>query len=208
MNTDIEIGAFIVGQGFPQSHRAAARTALENAGLTRPEKTYLAGEKIERAVAALKSVFALHCQSQECITWAHRSGLIVLDSENKQTCHRCAGSENSRASRELIESGIHRLVVVGGTAATREELERLLGSQIELRLVDGTHHRQPERARADLAWADRVLLWGATELHHKVSKQYSDISATKYKVVHIPRRGISQLLAGAVESMRRRRAAA
>jgi hypothetical protein len=208
MNTDIEIEAFIAGLGFPQSHRAAARAALEEAALTHPGKTRISGDKLERAKAALKTVYALHCQSQECITWAHRSGLTVLVAENKQSCHRCGGSENSRAARELVESGIHRLVVVGGTAATREELERLVGSQIELRLVDGTHHRPPERARADLAWADRVLLWGATELHHKVSKQYSDISATKYKVVHIPRRGISQLLAGAVESMRRRRAAA
>jgi hypothetical protein len=208
MTTEIEIERFIVEQGFPQTHRADARAALELADLTRAGKTRMSSDKVERAKAALRETFALHCQSQECISWAHRSGKIVLVAESKQTCHRCGGSENSRAARELVESGIHRLVVVGGTPATREELERLIGEEIELRLVDGTHHRQPERARADLEWADRVLLWGATELHHKVSKQYSDISATKYKVVHIPRRGISQLLAAAVESMRRRRAAA
>lgn len=90
---------------------------------------------------------------------------------------------------------MRRLVVVGGTPATREELARLLGAQIELRLVDGTVHRPIERAKADLEWADKVLLWGATELHHKVSKQYADVTAMKHKVVHVPRRGIAQLLA-------------
>lgn len=208
MNADIDIEQFIEDQGFPVSHRGEARAALELAGLTRPGKTRMSGEKLERASAALREVFALHCQSQECITWAHRSGKIVLSVEQKQTCHRCHGSENSRAAQELVECGLHRLVVVGGSASTREELERLLGgSRLELRLVDGTHHRAPERARADLEWADRVLLWGATELHHKVSKQYADVAATKHKIVHIPRRGISQLLHAAVESMRRRRAA-
>lgn len=208
MSTEIEIERFIVEQGFPAASRADARAALELAELTREGKTRMSSEKIERAAAALREVFALHCQSQECITWAHQTGKTVLQAENKQTCHRCAGSENSRAAQELLESGIHRLVVVGGSASTREELERLLGdSTLELRLVDGTHHRAPERARADLEWADRVLLWGATELHHKVSKQYADIAATKFKIVHIPRRGISQLLHAAVESMRRRRAA-
>ncbi len=82
----------------------------------------------------------------------------------------------------------------------------MLGKAIELRLVDGTRHRPIDRAKADLDWADRVLLWGATELHHKVSKQYADASATRHKVVHVPRRGVAQLLTGAIESVRRRAA--
>jgi hypothetical protein len=109
----------------------------------------------------------------------------------------------SRAAQALTEAGIRKLVVVGGTPATREELERLLAGKVELRLVDGTRHRPIERAKADLEWADRVLLWGATELHHKVSKQYADAPAAKARVVHVPRRGVAQLLSGAVESVRR-----
>lgn len=207
MSADIEIESLLGSLGFTQPYRARARAALEAAGLTRPGKTRISGDKREKVAAALGEVFALHCQAQECITFAHRSGKVILLAEQKQHCSRCGGSENARAATELIESGLRRLVVVGGTPATREELERLLGSAIELRLVDGTHHRPPERARADLDWAERVLLWGATELHHKVSKQYADVSATKHKIVHIPRRGISQLLHAAVESMRKRAAA-
>ncbi len=206
MITDVEIDGWLGTLGFGAATRGLARAALEEAGLTRAGKMRISVEKTERALAAVRARFALHCHAADCITFAKGSGRQPVLAETKQTCERCGGSENSRAAKELTEVGIRRLVVVGGTPATREELERLLGQHIELRLVDGTQHRPADRAKADLEWADRVLLWGATELHHKVSKQYADVSATKHKVVHVPRRGIAQLLAGAVESMRRRAA--
>jgi hypothetical protein len=203
MSADIEIDEWLRSLGFGGATRTEARAALVAAGLTREGKTRINLEKRERATQALTQQFARHCHSPECIQFAQRSGRRPIAVELKQACERCGGSENSRAAKELTEAGIRRLVVVGGTPATREELERLLGANIELRLVDGTQHRASDRARADLEWADRVLLWGATELHHKVSKQYADVTATRHKVVHVPRRGIAQLLAGAVESMRR-----
>lgn len=203
MSADIEIDAWLAEQGLTVDHRASARATLELAGLTRPGKTRLSVEKLERCAAALRAHFALHCQSADCIAWATSSGREALTSLTKNTCHRCGGSDNARAAQELTEAGVRKLVVVGGTPATREELERLLGGRVELRLVDGTRHRPIERAKADLEWADRVLLWGATELHHKVSKQYADAPAARARVVHVPRRGVAQLLSGAVESMRR-----
>lgn len=206
MSADVEIEAWLGALGFGATTRGVARAALEAAELTRPGKTRMSVEKSERAAEVLRGHFALHCHAADCIAFAQHSGRQPIASETKQTCERCGGSENARAAKDLTEAGIRRLVVVGGTPATREELERLLGKQIELRLVDGTQHRASDRAKADLEWADRVLLWGATELHHKVSKQYADVTATRHKVVHVPRRGIAQLLAGAVESMRRRAA--
>ena len=206
MSADIDIDTFLQQQGFTTSTKAGGRAALEAASLTRPGKTRLSLEKSERAAATLREVFALHCHTPECTAFARASGRIAAQTDNRQHCHRCGGSENSRAAQELVEAGLHRLVVVGGTPATREELERLLGKTIELRLVDGTRHRPIDRAKADLEWADRVLLWGATELHHKVSKQYADATATRHKVVHVPRRGVAQLLSGAIESVRRRAA--
>lgn len=206
MSADIDIDTFLAQQGFTSATRPQARVALEAAALTRAGKTRLSVEKSERAAAALREVFALHCHTPECTSYARASGRTAVQADSKKHCHRCGGSENSRAAQELVEAGLHRLVVVGGTPATREELERLLGKTIELRLVDGTRHRPIDRAKADLDWADRVLLWGATELHHKVSKQYADVAATRHKVVHVPRRGVAQLLAGAIESVRRRAA--
>lgn len=203
MSADVDIDEWLTEQGFGAAARSLARSVLEGAGLTRAGKTRLSVEKVARGVEVLTTRFALHCHAAECITWAKTSGREPLATETKQTCQRCGGSENSRAAQALTEAGIRKLVVVGGTPATREELERLLAGKVELRLVDGTRHRPIDRAKADLEWADRVLLWGATELHHKVSKQYADAPAAKARVVHVPRRGVAQLLSGAVESVRR-----
>lgn len=205
MSGDIEIEAWLAAQGFEGERIAEARGVLEEVHLTRPGKTRMSAEKQPRAVTALRERYAIHCQSSACIAFSKSSGRVLVSVANRQLCAHCGGSENARAAKDLEASGIRRLVVVGGSPATREELQRLLGDRIELRLVDGTHHRVAERARADLEWADRVLLWGATELHHKVSKQYADVSATKSKVVHVPRRGIAQLLEGVLESVRRAR---
>jgi hypothetical protein len=208
MQTDIEVERWLGEHGFGEETRVTARQVLEARGVTHPGKVRMSAEKEPRALEVLRARFALHCQSRDCIAFAQASGREPTLAETRLACERCGGSENARAAKELLETGLRRLVVVGGTPATREALERLLGHRLELRLVDGTHRRATDRARADLEWADRVLLWGATELHHKVSKQYADITATRHKVVHVPRRGIAQLLAGAVESMRRRAAQA
>ncbi len=204
MSADIEIESLLSELGLGREELGEGREVLEAEGLTRPGKVRISLEKAERAKAVVHQSFAIHCQSQGCISAARASGRKLVLATAKQQCGVCGGSENARAADDLVRAGITRLVVVGGTPATRQELERLLGSRIELRLVDGTHHRPSDRAKADLEWSDRVLLWGATELHHKVSKQYADVSATKQKIVHIPRRGISQLLAAAIESVRRR----
>ncbi|MFO0597443.1 MAG: hypothetical protein U0228_19190 [Myxococcaceae bacterium] len=203
MSADVDLAAFLSARGLPPAAHATARTVLIAAGLTREGKTRLSVEKEARAGAALDAALAVHCQSKDCVDAARASQRTPIAASAKEHCFHCGGSENARAARELIATGLKRLVVVGGTPATREELERLLGAHLELRLVDGTLHRPPDRARADLDWCERTLLWGATELHHKVSKQYADVAATKQKVVHVPRRGIAQLLAAAVESVRR-----
>ncbi|MCC6334613.1 MAG: hypothetical protein IT380_11575 [Myxococcales bacterium] len=210
MSADVEIDAWLAEAGFalPDVKRQA-RAALEEAGLTRPGKSRLSTEKLPRAQTALSARFFLHCATPECVAFARASGKQAVRCEPKSTCQRCGGSDNQRAVRELVEAcrqrGASRLVVVGGSPAVREELARLIGTSLELRLVDGTKARPIEQAKADLAWAELVLLWGATELHHKVSNQYQDsaLGPVRKKLVHVPKRGIAQLLAGAVEHLRR-----
>lgn len=210
MSADVEIDAWLAqaGYGLPDS-KAKARAALEAAGLTRAGKQRLSTEKAPKAQAALEARFFLHCATLECVAFAKASGKEPLRCEPKGTCQRCGGSDNQRAVRDLLDAcrqaRASRVVIVGGSPSVREELERLIGSALELRLVDGTKARPIEQAKADLAWADLVLLWGATELHHKVSNQYQDSAQgpVKKKLVHVPKRGIAQLLAGAVEHLRR-----
>ncbi len=151
----------------------------------------------------------LHCTQPECLASARASGKEPVQCEPRNACQRCFGSDNARAVKDVLDAcrsrGLSRLVIVGGSPTVRQELERLVPSELELRLVDGTKARPLDQARADLQWGDVVLLWGATELHHKVSNQYQD-SATgpwKRKLVHVPKRGIAQLLAGLLTHLQR-----
>jgi hypothetical protein len=104
-----------------------------------------------------------------------------------------------------MKRGATKLVIVGGAPATRQALEALVPNGLQLRLIDGTRDRGVDQAKADLAWADLTLLWGATELHHKVSNQYQDSAQgqLKKRLVHVPRRGIAQLLAAAIDHFKR-----
>lgn len=143
------------------------------------------------------------------MAFANASGRQPVACEPRNTCQRCFGSDNARAVKDVLDAcrkrGFSKLVIVGGSPTVRQELERLVPSELELRLVDGTRARAVDQAKADLQWGDVVLLWGATELHHKVSNQYQDSAtgAWKRKLVHVPKRGIAQLLAGLLTHLQR-----
>jgi hypothetical protein len=99
---------------------------------------------------------------------------------------------------------VRRVVIVGGSPAVREELEAQLGGHVELRMVDGTERHTADKARHNLDWADLVLVWGATELHHKVSGHYTGgPPSVSRKVIHVTRRGVAALLAEAVTHLKR-----
>ncbi len=211
MSADVEIDGWLAGLGFaPGPPRTAARAALEEAQLTRPNKARMSTQKLERAAAQLAARFTLHCASAACTEAARRSGREPLLAATKAHCPYCGGSDNARAARDLLaacaRAGVRRVLVVGGSPAVREELHAVLGEQLALRTVDGTERRTQERARGDLEWADLVLLWGATQLDHKVSAHYAHPpAALRGKLVQVARRGIAALLTAAVEHLGRRR---
>jgi hypothetical protein len=209
VSSDVEIGGWLAGLGYgagPAQQRA--RAALEELQLTRPGKTRISAGKLERGAAALVDRFSLHCTSAACVEAARRSGREPLPAATKGLCAHCGGSDNARAAQDLVaacaRAGVRRLLVVGGSPSVREELRAGVGNSIELRTVDGTERRTQERARSDLEWADLVLLWGATELDHKVSTHYAHPAPPlRRKVVHVARRGIAALLGAATEHLRR-----
>lgn len=204
MSADVAIDDWLVALGFAGASRALGRAALEQAGLTRPGKHRLSNEKLPRAKAVLAERFFLHCQNTECVTAARSSGKTAVPCEPKSACQSCGGSDNQRAAADFATAfGRRKLVIVGGSPSVWEELERLFAGKLELRLIDGTQRRTADHAKADLEWADLVLVWGATELHHKVSTQYTSAPPPlKKKVLHVPKRGIAALLAAAVEHLR------
>ena len=211
MSADHDIGEWLAGRGVTLApSRDQARAALEAAGLTRAGKARMSDEKLARAGAVLDAAFFPVCAAPACAQAAAASGRTPLRVEPRTHCASCGGSDNRRAEASFLEAaraaGVRRLVVVGGSPAVREELEAQLGGGLELRTVDGTERRTQDRARADLEWADLVLVWGATELHHKVSTHYTQASPQlRRKVVHVTRRGVAALLAEALEHVRRTR---
>ncbi|MCK6479396.1 MAG: hypothetical protein L6R43_04380 [Planctomycetes bacterium] len=107
-------------------------------------------------------------------------------------CAYCGGSANVRAVGRMIGAcvarGWRRLCVVGGSPHSRTELQRLVGGALELKLVDGTASRSRGQARSDLAWADVVVVWGSTQLDHRVSLLYKGPN-----VVQMARRSIQEV---------------
>ncbi|QSQ16646.1 hypothetical protein [Myxococcus landrumensis] len=200
MSSDRDIDGWLSDRGITLTDaRQRARAVLEDAGLTRPGKLRMSEPKLHKAAEVLAGRFFPVCADGACIKVAQASGREPLRVEPRSHCARCGGSANHRAEVAFVESchrhGVRRVVVVGGSPAVREELEEKLGHHIDLRMVDGTERRTADRARSDLDWADLVLVWGATELHHKVSGHYTHGGpAYSHKVVHVVRRGVAALL--------------
>ncbi|WP_338867381.1 hypothetical protein [Myxococcus stipitatus] len=211
MSSDRDIDGWLSDRGITLTEaRQRARAVLEDAGLTRPGKLRMSEPKLLKAAEVLDGRFFPVCADGACLKVAQASGREPLRVEPRSHCARCGGSANHRAEVAFVEScrrhDVRRVVVVGGSPAVREELEAKLARHIDLRMVDGTERRTADRARSDLDWADLVLVWGATELHHKVSGHYTHGGpAYSHKVVHVVRRGVAALLEEGMTHLERSR---
>jgi hypothetical protein len=210
VSADKDIDGWLAERGITLADsRARARATLEEKGLTRPGKQRISEQKLPRAEEVLAERFFRVCGSAACMQVAQASGKELLAVEPRSHCEHCGGSDNRRAQMAFLEAcqrrGVRRVVVVGGSPSVREELEAHLGGAIELRMVDGTERRTAAKARGDLEWADLVLVWGGTELHHKVSIHYTQPGTPySHKVVHVARRGVAALLEAAISHLQQR----
>lgn len=209
MSADKDIDGWFAERGItlPDS-RARARALLEEVGLTSARKVRISETKLPKAEQLLAERFYRVCASSDCQQVARASGREPLLVEPRSHCEHCGGSNNRRAEVAFLEAcqrhGVRRVVVVGGSPAVREELEEKLGGRIELRMVDGTERRTAGKAQSDLEWGDLVLVWGATELHHKVSSHYTQPGTPhRHKVVHVARRGVASLLEAGITHLER-----
>ena len=209
---DQPITKLLTDLGFADpAAQKAARQALETAALTHPGKHRIAEEKLPRVRQLLDATFARTCADPVCRAHLEREkpGRLLLPVRDPRACEFCGGSANRKAMRRLVSAGaqhhVTRLVVVGGSPSVRDELEHLRPDGWQLRLIDGTERRTLDKAKADLDWADLVLVWGSSELDHQVSRLYTDGPAqTHRKVVTIARRGIAALLHAAADHLERR----
>jgi hypothetical protein len=206
---DMLIADLLRDEGFRKPDAvAAARSVLEEAGLTRPGKTGMAGEKRERARHALTLRLARHCSDPACTATVAGDGRTPIEVE-RASCSVCSGSNNTRALRRMAAacgaSGVRRLLVVGGRRPMYVEMERTLGGgQLELRFVDGTDNLPSGNdALRDCAWADLLVIWAPTPLPHKVSGLYRPEVCAVARRVTVHRRGIEALATEVVEHLAR-----
>jgi hypothetical protein len=168
--------------------------ALEAEGLSHSRKSNIAASKIDAVREALQTRFIIVCSRGDCLAEIQEMAgdREVVAASVPDECAVCGGSANARAVDRMVEvltrARMSRLCVVGGSPNLRVELARLVADRIELRLVDGAPSRTAQQAQADLAWADRVALWGGTILAHKVSRLYSGAH-----VIQFARRSIQEL---------------
>lgn len=205
-DTALEIAELLAGLGFdspPLQERA--RAVLAGAGLTRPGKVRIDASKRERVEAVLAERFLVTCGAADCERQA--AGRELLRAESARACRICAGSANRRAfvaaEQALARKNLSKLVIVGGAPAVHDELLRQKPAGWSLRIVVGTDRRTLDQARNDARWADVVLIWGGTELDHKVSELYTR-ETPRERLVLLNRRGIAALLDEAVKHASRR----
>ena len=200
---DQPISEFLAALGLSGADADRARAVLEADGITNPRKTRLSAGKLEAARASIDARFARFCAACAERTNAGGRELVLVPAA---TCARCGGSRNDRALTEMVEAcataGLRRIVVVGGSPDVRREFAAVEGGP-ELRLVDGTKRRTGAEAQRDHAWADLVVIAGASELNHKVSNLYKG-DAGDAPVVTAARRGVEAIAGAVVEHVRRR----
>ena len=188
MTADIPISQFLADEGFGGIEATVkARALLEAEGLTSPRKTAMSVSKIDRARSLLHHTFIPVCGNVSCNEAAMRDGRLPLTSN---VCTYCGFSNNRRASQSVMlafkKRGWRRLLVVGGTITSHQEIKSLLPS-LDIRCIDGAVGSHTRReAESNLQWADVAIIWGATPLPHKVSQLYS----TDIKSISVARRGI------------------
>lgn len=204
--SDTAIADLLASEGFRSSASVAiARGVLEEAGLTRPGKTRISDEKLDRARDAIVLALVRHCSSADCSAAVADDGRQPVEVERAH-CTVCSGSNNTRAMRRMASAcaaaGVRRVLVVGGRPPVYAEMERMLGASLQLRFVDGTSNLpNGTDALRDCAWADLLVIWAPTPLPHKVSTLYrAEVCGVAHRVT-VHRRGIEALAAEVVEHL-------
>ncbi len=202
---DIEIARLVESLGYRgEAAQRGAREILVGAGLTSGKKTRIDAAKAPAVRAILARALIPVCGSATCAAEAERRSPEARPVETEaHACVICGGSENKRAAVRLGACAARRrrprLLVVGGSPEARTQLVDLAGGAADLRLVDGLGRATEDHARTDIAWADVVLIWGSTQLDHKVSNHYAKAA----NAITVPKRGVAALLDAAADRLDR-----
>lgn len=204
MPPDIAKTALLGQLGYGPPFQALLE-CLEAAGLTHAGKSRISLEKQAEVKAVLEAAFVRVCSRGDCQAAAPglEGGRRVTAAAAPAHCTVCGGSALAPAARRMVDAcaraGWTRVCVVGGSPNARKEIQQGHTPPPEIRLVDGTIARTRQQARVDLEWADHVVLWGSTQLDHKVSGLYS----ASPRCTTVNRRSVQELYQHLAESAER-----
>ena len=188
---------------------STVRGVLAEANLLVADGSGVDGSRLREVRDTLDRCLAPACTDERCRAIApdFARGDMVVDVAPPQ-CPVCRGSDNARAIARLQiacrDSGVRRVLVVGGSPNGRDAIigrdyiswdhERAIGTAlgIEIRTVDGTAHHTLSEARANITWADLVVVWAPTQLAHKVSTHYTG-QWRHARTITCSRRGVTAL---------------
>lgn len=194
--TDVPIAKMLRRLGVVEAAaQETARAALIGGGLiANAKKVNILAAKSERARALLGESFQWHCSDGDCRSAAANGGTppLLVD---KAACSFCGGSKDRAAlaeiARAMIEARKRHILVVGGTDAKEREIEEKSPPEIEWRVIKGKTGHPDRYYRNHREWADLVVIWGSTELSHKVSAHFD--GKGDVGVITVRRRGIATL---------------
>src|SRR5687768_15700824 len=132
---DMPIDELLARIGLSGQTALDARGILETEGLTNPRKQRMASSKLPLARAAIDRRWQRLCH--HCRARATGDRVVVL--VPSAACSACGGSHNARAVRDMTaacrRADVQRIVIVGGSPSTRQQLGEMVGAALELRLV-------------------------------------------------------------------------
>ncbi len=156
-----------------------ALAVLDASPLSSPRKTRISSDKRAAVAELLAARLFRVCQRGDC--QARAAALAgerqIAAAASSAVCDICGGDAAAPALAAMraacARAGWTRVCIVGGSPSVRQEIRQTAQPPPELRLIDGTIARTAPQARNDLAWADHVVVWGATQLGHRVSALYT-----------------------------------
>jgi hypothetical protein len=189
---DEPIDDVLRGLGLEGDLAVDARALLEQEGLTNRRKQRISTAKVPRVREAIDRHWRRACR--DCLARLAQDDRRAVEVP-RAACPTCEGSRNRLAVTAMVSAcrrtGVARLVLVGGSPSLRKELDELVGSRLELRLVDGTRPNGKAAARRDVIWADLIVILGSSELAHTVSELYTRDLEARPKLITVRRRGIA-----------------
>ena len=182
-----ELRTLLVERGLrSEAEMAAALGALLDGGRFLPLLGGLVVARRAEMIAFLEERLILLAEGEEAP--AGRVAVRVPSERSEAREDGALRTALAAFSTACLVAGKRRVVFVGGSPAYRKQLREGLDRRLDLRFVEGDQGRIP---RVD---ADLVIVWGATELDHRVSAHFPG-------ALLVPHRGIVGMLTMAAERM-------